>query len=53
MKKISTPTMGHKPAQREIHSDLSPRKTTIAFLRQFARAYRPAPVAGMPGIVLN
>ena len=31
----------------------SPRATTLAIIRQFARIYRPAPIAGMPGIVLN
>ncbi|MBO5267394.1 MAG: hypothetical protein J6B13_01350 [Muribaculaceae bacterium] len=54
MKKSSTPTFGSAAViSRASASGLSPRTSTIAFLRQFARAYRPAPVSAMPGIVLN
>lgn len=53
MKKFSTP-VGElsEPISKEF-SNPNPKALTIAFLRQFARAYRPAPVMGMPGIVLN
>ena len=53
MKKFSTPTLGKPESENESRPNLSPKAWTIAFLRQFARAYCPAPAASMPGIVLN
>lgn len=54
MKKNSTPTIGPN-AEIRVNSRraTTPRPSTVAFLRQFARAYSPAPHAAMPGIVLN
>lgn len=54
MKKFSTPVIGQESTitKGEINSP-SPRAATINFLRQFARAYRPAPLQTLPGIVLN
>ena len=53
MKKCSTPVK--ICSEKVLNSDntLSPKESTLAFLRQFARVYRPAPAIGMPGIVLN
>jgi len=54
MKKNSTPQIGQAAViSREERLNLAPRSATIAFLRQFARAYTPAPAQMMPGIVLN
>lgn len=54
MKNISTSQNGSAPViSREGRITPSPRTATIAFLRQFARAYRPAPSQSMPGYVLN
>lgn len=53
MKKTSTPTMGQEPAIREGRRALAPKITTLAFLRQFARAYQPVLSGTMPGIILN
>ena len=49
MKKCST----HESSTLKGHCLLTPRATTLAFLRQFARVYHPVKVLGMPGIVLN
>lgn len=53
MKKCSTPLGEFSEITTKGHGAPSPRVTTLSFLRQFARAYRPAPAIGMPGIVLN
>ncbi len=53
MKKSSTPVMSIEDEKNKKDQQLAPRKATIAFLRQFARAYRPAPAASMPGFILN
>ncbi|MDO4319044.1 MAG: hypothetical protein Q4C34_00575 [Bacteroidales bacterium] len=54
MKKNSTSTIGLS-TETGVNSRraTTPRPSTVAFLRQFARAYAPAPHAAMPGIVLN
>ena len=52
MKKISTPSHSSS-ALAEIRRNPEPKSTTVAFLRQFARAYMAAPCAAMLGIVLN
>lgn len=53
MKKCSTPTQFL--SSNTVKDDLSqsPKEITLAFIRQFARVYRPAPRIDMPGIVLN
>ena len=48
MKKISTQL---NPNSNQLN--LSPRSTTITFIKQFSRVYRPAVLIGMPGIILN
>ncbi|MDE6334447.1 MAG: hypothetical protein K2L77_07355 [Muribaculaceae bacterium] len=54
MKKISTPAFGQAAViSRKGGVTPLPRTSTISFLRQFARAYCPAPARTMPGIVLN
>ncbi len=53
MKKTSTSTMGQEPAIREGRRALAPKITTLAFLRQFARAYQPVLSGTLPGIILN
>ncbi len=53
MKKFSTPTIVHEDTKKEQPGQRTPSKSTMAFLRQFARAYRPAPAPTMPGFVLN
>lgn len=51
MKKISTQQpMTSTPVKN--HCTLKPGKQTVAFLKQFARAYYPT-TANLPGIVLN
>lgn len=52
MKKSSTPFAVIGTTCEGRHNP-SPRKSTIAFLRQFARAYCPAPSPALPGIILN
>lgn len=52
MKKISTPS-GLTATPAKSRRALAPAASTVAFLRQFARAYAPAPRACMPGFVLN
>ncbi|MDE6300521.1 MAG: hypothetical protein K2M19_02240 [Muribaculaceae bacterium] len=52
MKKTSTP-FAVQGTTCESRRNLSPRKSTIAFLRQFARVYCPAPSPALPGIILN
>lgn len=52
MKKCSTPddvVYDTKPQ----HQSISPNKLTLVFLKQFARAYRPVQIAGVPGMILN
>lgn len=53
MKKTSTPDGNFSDTIRKSRKSPSPRVTTLAFLRQFARVYCPAPAGGMPGIILN
>ncbi len=53
MKKTSTPSAEFPGTTDNSRRALSPRKTTIAFLRQYARAYMPVNSQGLPGIVLN
>jgi hypothetical protein len=54
MKKTSTPTMSPKAQNSdEGCRAFTPKASTVAFLRQFARAYRPAVAPSMPGFVLN
>ncbi|MCM1033158.1 MAG: hypothetical protein NC405_05315 [Odoribacter sp.] len=53
MKENSTPIADKSGTMREGGRTLSPRKSTIAFLRQFARAYNPGPNSSLPGYVLN
>ena len=54
MKKFSTPEFGQVSTTTiKGEKSPSPRAATVNFLRQFARAYRPAPIQALPGIVLN
>lgn len=51
MKKISTPIQIKEKTENIVK--ISPKASTMAFLKQFARVYSPAPAVGMPGIILN
>lgn len=42
-----------KSVSKEEAAVAAPKALTLAIIRQFARVYRPAPVAEMPGFVLN
>ncbi len=54
MKKTSTHTLSQSDEKKDdSRRACQPRTSTIAFLRQFARAYCPANNAALPGIVLN
>jgi hypothetical protein len=52
MKKISTPLSQPTAASNfSVHEVRTPKKQTLAFIRQFARVYHP--INSLPGIVLN
>lgn len=55
MKKYYSPTIGIAETKQmsESSKGMSPRPSTIAFLKQFARAYCGSAHSAMPGIVLN
>lgn len=52
MKKTSTSSVVETSTAKGCRP-LVPSATTVAFLRQFARTYLPAPRRAIPGIVLN
>ncbi|MCM1037212.1 MAG: hypothetical protein NC406_07810 [Bacteroides sp.] len=53
MKKISTSPGGLTATPAGRRRTPAPAASTVAFLRQFARAYIPGPRPMMPGIILN
>jgi len=59
MKKISTPltiTTSSEITGKESSAKTGPKKSTVSFLRQFARCYSPEPVLAIPslrGAVMN
>ncbi|MGN0210539.1 MAG: hypothetical protein ACI391_05430 [Muribaculaceae bacterium] len=53
MDKTSTQTLNRKARSNFGINKPSPKAVTIAFLRQFARAYCPAANPALAGIVLN
>lgn len=57
MKKNSTPCQADASANHQQASAAGPRRRTIEFLRQFARAYQPTALssqsASAPAIMLN
>ena len=53
MKKNSTPVVGMTDTLNGDRRVARPQQATLAFLRQFARVYRPTGNAALPGIVLN
>lgn len=55
MKKLSTPYVSDTNKKRKGRGVLMPRRQTIAFLTQFARAYHVEPVlhSEFCGLVLN